>query len=458
MKSPKINALDLTTGSVTKKLLSFTMPILASNLLQHLYNAADKAVVGQFAVNGDLALAATGATGTAITLLLNLFVGLSLGANVVCANMRGAAKTKELRKAMHTSILLAAITGVFAMVLGIFVARPFLVAMSCPENVLDLATEYMRIYFVGVPFSLLYNFGAAILRAHGDTKRPMNILAVSGLINVGLNMVFVIFCGMDVDGVGWATVISQLYSASMVLWYLFRDDGGYDLNLREMKLHKRELASVARVGIPCGLNGLVFSIANVIIASSINSLGEVAVGGNSAAGGISGIVYQVLAAFYSGCISFSGQCYGAGKYKRIDKLVASSIIMSGLIMAVLSLIATLFPHALLGLFTKNEAYIQSGAAQMQIVCWSYILYGVSESFLGCLRGMRRSGMPTLLNALFICVPRLIWVFVFFPMCRETWFLHLCYPISYVFSSAAQGLYYLAVRRKLDKESEETAIA
>ena len=356
------------------------------------------------------------------------------------------------------SILLAAITGVFAMILGIFVARPFLVAMSCPENVLDLATEYMRIYFVGVPFSLLYNFGAAILRAHGDTKRPMNILAVSGLINVGLNMVFVIFCGMDVDGVGWATVISQLYSASMVLWYLFRDDGGYDLNLREMKLHKRELASVARVGIPCGLNGLVFSIANVIIASSINSLGEVAVGGNSAAGGISGIVYQVLAAFYSGCISFSGQCYGAGKYKRIDKLVASSIIMSGLIMAVLSLIATLFPHALLGLFTKNEAYIQSGAAQMQIVCWSYILYGVSESFLGCLRGMRRSGMPTLLNALFICVPRLVWVFVFFPMCRETWFLHLCYPISYVFSSAAQGLYYLAVRRKLDKESEETAIA
>lgn len=444
----KVN-LDLTTGSVTKKLMSFAMPILASNMLQHLYNAADKAVVGRFAVNGDLALAATGATGTAITLLLNLFVGLSLGANVVCANMRGAAKPRELRRAMHSSILLAAITGVFAMVLGIFVARPFLVVMGCPENVLDLAVEYMRIYFVGVPFSLLYNFGSAILRAHGDTKRPMNILAISGLVNVALNLVFVICFKMDVDGVGWATVISQVISAVVVLWILFKPDGGFDLDMVELKLHKRELASIARVGIPCGLNGLVFSVANVIIVSSINSLGYETVGGYSASSGVTGIVYQVLAAFYSACISFAGQCYGAGLYKRIDKLVLSSILISSGMMAVLSLVATLFPQFMLGLFTDNEAYIKSGTSQMLITCWGYLLYGASESFLGCLRGMRRSGMPTLLNAAAICVPRLVWVFFFFPLCREVWFLYLCYPISYVFSTTAQGLYYFKVRKQLD---------
>jgi len=453
MKTLKRTGLDLTTGSVTGKLLAFTMPILASNLLQHLYNAADKAVVGKFAVNGDLALAATGATGSAITLLLNLFVGLSLGANVVCANMRGASKPAELRRAMHTSILLAAITGVFAMLLGIFVAEPFLMAMSCPENVLDLATLYMRIYFVGVPFSLLYNFGAAILRAHGDTQRPMSILAISGIINVALNLVFVLFLGMDVDGVGWATVISQVYSAVMVLWYLFRDDGGYDLNIRELKLHKKELVSISRVGIPCGINGMVFSIANVTIISSVNSLGEVAVGGYSASCGVTGVVYQVLAAFYSGCISFAGQCYGAGLYKRIDRLVVTSILLSSGMMAVLSLVATLFPGALLGLFTNNPDYIASGTSQMLITSWSYIIYGISESFLGCLRGMRRSGVPTLLNAAFICLPRLAWVFIFFPMCRELWFLYLCYPISYVFSSVAQGIYYVAVRKKLDAETE-----
>ena len=226
MKLQKRTGLDLTTGSVTGRLLAFTMPILASNLLQHLYNAADKAVVGNFAVNGDAALGAIGATGTAITLLLNLFVGLSLGVNVVCANMRGASKPKELRKAMHTSMLLGLLTGVFAMVLGILVTEPFLLLMSCPEEFLELGSLYMRIYFIGAPFSVLYNFGSAILRSHGDTKRPMNILALSGLVNVGMNLVFVLFFHMSVEGVAWATTISQAVSAIAVLWIHFKPDGG----------------------------------------------------------------------------------------------------------------------------------------------------------------------------------------------------------------------------------------
>ena len=447
----KVN-LDLTHGSVTGKLIAFTMPILASNMLQHLYNAADKAVVGRFAVNGDLALAATGATGSAITLLLNLFVGLALGANVVCANLRGASSFKELRKAMHTSILLAAVTGVCAMLLGICVAEPFLIAMSCPADVLELATLYMRIYFVGVPFSLLYNFGAAILRAHGDTKRPMNILAISGLANVIFNLIFVIFFGMDVDGVAWATVISQVISAIMVLRILFHPDGGYDMNMKELTLHKHAVSSILRVGLPCGFNGMVFSISNVIITASLNSLGAVAIGGNAAASGIAGLVYQVLAAFYTGCISFAGQCYGAGQYKRIDKLLLNSIFLSSGIIAILSIVITLFPQWLLGLFTNNADYIRSATTQTLIISWGYVLYSVSETFLGCLRGMQHSTMPTLINALTICLPRLIWIFAFFPLCKEVWFLFLCYPISYVFSTTAQGLYYLKVRRGLNHKT------
>lgn len=448
------HTLDLASGPVTSKLLAFTLPILATNLLQHLYNAADRAVVGKFAVDGDTALAAVGATGSAITLLLNLAIGLSLGVDVVCSNMRGAGDTKDLRKAMHTSILLAAVCGVAMMFFGLAVAEPFLLLMGCPENVLEAATLYMRILFLGTPFQLLYNFGAAILRSHGDTKRPMTILSISGLVNVVLNLVFVLFFRMSADGVAWATVAAQCISAVVVLWILFKPDGGFDLNISELKFHKKELRNIVRIGIPCGLNGMVFSVANVTIQSSVNSLGDVAMAGNAAAAGYSGLVYQILAAFYSGCISFSGQCYGAKKYKRIDKLVGRSILLCSAMIAALALLATVFPYFFLGLFTNSRAAMESGIGPMLITCWAYMLYGISEVFLGTLRGMRRSGMPTLINAVFICLPRMIWVFFVFPLHRTVWFLYLCYPISYVFSSAMQGMYFLRTRRKLDRQGDE----
>lgn len=448
------NTLDLSTGSVTRKLLVFTMPVLASNLLQHLYNAADRAVVGKFGANGDLALAAVGAAGPAITLLLNLVVGLSLGVNVVCSNMRGAANNKDLRKAMHTAILLAAVCGLGMMAVGLVVTEPFLYLMGCPDTVMGPASLYMRIYFLGVPFQLLYNFGASILRAHGDTKRPMNILALSGLANVLLNLVFVIGLHMEVDGVAWATVASQVISCIVVMWILFKPDGGFDLNLSELKFHPNELKVIARVGIPCGLNGMVFSIANVTIQSSVNSLGDVVMAGNSASSGYTGLVYQVLAAFYTACISFSGQCYGAKKYKRIDKLVGRSILLNSAMIAVLAALATAFPYFFLGIFTNNRAAMESGVGPMLITSWGYILYGISEVFLGALRGMRRSGMPTLINALAICAPRLLWVFFIFPLNRTIWFLYLCYPISYVISSTAQGMYYFSVRKQLSRKNDE----
>lgn len=448
------HTMDLATGSVSAKLLTFTMPILASNLLQHLYNAADRAVVGKFAANGDMALAAVGSTGSAITLLLNLVVGLSLGVNVVCSNMRGAANKKDLRKAMHSAILLAGVTGVAMMILGLSVAEPFLLLMGCPDTVMEGAVLYMRIYFLGVPFQLLYNFGSAILRAHGDTKRPMNILAISGLLNVALNLVFVIGCHMDVDGVAWATVASQVISSLVVLWILFKPDGGFDLNLSELRFHAHELKLIARVGIPSGLNGMVFSVANVIIQSSVNSLGDVVMAGNAAASGYTGLIYQVIAAFYSANISFAGQCYGAKKYKRIDKLVGRSILLCTGMIAAMSALSTAFPYFFMGLFTNNRAAMESGIGPLLICSWGYIIPGISEVVMGALRGMRRSGMPTLLNAFGACVPRLIWVFFVFPLHRTVTFLYLCYPISWTISAVLQVLYFLKIRRKLDRQKDE----
>ena len=449
MKTKKNDSLDLTTGPILGKYLAFMLPILASNLLQNLYNAADKAVVGQFA--GDNALAAVGSTGSAINLLICLFTGLATGSNVICANLRGAANMRDLRKAMHTSILLAAVCGVFLAFAGFAVSKPFLRLMSSPENVIDLATKYMRIYFVGVPVSLLYNFGSGILRAFGDTKRPMIILALSGLVNVGLNLIFVICFHMDVDGVAWATVASQAVSAVAVLWILFKPNGRFNLKLNELTFHKKELLSVVRVGLPCGFNGMMFSLSNVIIQSSVNGFGELVVAGNVAADSVTNLVYQMIASSSTANISFSGQCFGAKKYKRIDRMVVTSISTCLISISALALLATLFPNFFMGLFTKSEAVMQAGYAKLMIVCWGYLIYASSECVTGALRGMRESTIPTLLNVLGICAPRLLWVIFLFPMNRTVAFLYLCYPVSWIISAVAQVIYFIVVRKRVRRQ-------
>lgn len=454
MKKENAKKLDMTTGSVTGKLLLFTLPILATNLLQHLYNAADKAVVGNFAADGSGALAAIGATTSAITLLLNSFIGLALGANVICANLRGAGETASLRKAMHSSILLAALVGIFVGGFGQLITEPFLTLMGCPKEVMDAALLYMRLYLLGAPFSLLYNFGAAILRSSGDTRRPMVILGISGLVNVGLNMIFVICFGMSADGVALATVISQLLSAVVVLWILFKSDGGYDLNLRELKFHKKELAAITRVGIPSGINNALFSIANVTVQSSINSLGPDAMAGASTSTAISGLVIQVVNAFGNANVSFTGQCFGAKKYDRIHKLLRTSLALCLSVMACLTVTITLTPRTFQLIFTDNENAIRAGTPQLIIMCWSYLIYSFSDLTLGVLRGMKYSTVPTLLNVVCICLPRLIWIFFFFPMLRELWFLYLCYPISYIISSIAQVTFYLCVRKNIRIQAKE----
>lgn len=445
------HSMDLTRGSVSKRLIAFALPILLTNILQHLYTVADRVVVGQFAANGEVALAAVGSTSSATNLFLNIFTGLAIGTNVICANRRGARNQKDLELCMHSSMLLSVVTGICVGLLGLVLCKPLLMLMDTPGSVLELAVLYMRIYFVGVPASLIYNFGANILRAHGDTKRPMYILSLTGLVNVGLNLLLVIVFKMSVAGVAIATIVAQYISAIAVVWILFSPKGAYKMELKRLRFHKGSMSSVVRVGVPCGLNGMVFTLSNLILQSALNSFDSaIIIAGKTAAMDLSTLVYQVIAAFYTACVSFSGQCYGARQYRRIDSLLLRGIGLCWLFMASISTVCTVFPRQLLGLFNSNPEVIDAGISILIINCWGYMLYSVSEVTLGCLRGMGKSGVPSFLNLLGICLPRLVWAFWIFPLNSTVSFLYLCYPISWGISAALQGGYYLYCRRRLPK--------
>lgn len=440
------HSMDLTTGSVTKKLILFAIPILLSNMLQQLYNAADMVVVGQFA--SPTALGAVGSTSSINTLLLSMFNGLAIGANVVCANSYGARRKDELYKAMYTSLLLALIGGLALAVIGVLAIRPLLQMMGSPENVIDQAALYMRIILCGVPASLIYNFGAGILRAYGDTKRPMYILGVCGLINVVLNLILVICFHMDVAGVAVATVISQLCSAVAVLWILFSKKGEYKLRLKDVRIHAKQLRSIISIGIPCGVNGMLFSISNVTLQSSVNAMGDVAVSASAASDSVTNFVFIFLSSFYTACVSFAGQCFGAKRYSRIDKLMVSSILVAQGLVAAVSLFATFYPQTLIGLFKNDPEVIRLAAPKLLLVTWSYILYAIPEMATGCQRGMGNSTWPTICNILCICASRVLWVAFVFPRLENNLIsLFLCYPVSYVLAATLQIASFRRHRRK-----------
>ena len=451
------HTMDLTSGSVTKKLLSFVYPLLIANLLQQLYQSADNAVVGRY-VGAD-ALAAVGATGSATTLVLNMIIGLAVGANIVNANLLGANNQSGLRKSMHTAMLVAFVGGLLVSATGILVSKPLLRLMRCDPDVLDDATLYMRIIFCGTPGTMIYNFGAGILRTHGDSRRPMVMMMVSGLVNVLLNLVFVLVFHMSVDGVALATIISKYISAVWVLCVLFDPKGDFKLSFQELKFRSHECWNIVKVGVPCGINGMVFGISNVIVQAAINDFGKIEMSGSAASGNIVNILYQILIAFYSACVSFSGQCYGAGKIKRIDKVlyISSGICITAI--GLLSLLLTLFPSTFLSIFVKDPDVIRAGTVKMVIMAWSYILYAVSEVFLGCLRGMRCTTFTTVINVIRICGIRLLWIWVICPLQPDnTVLLYLCYPVSYVFSLSSLGYYYFRMRRKAMSKQEDLKLA
>ncbi|MBO5317818.1 MAG: MATE family efflux transporter [Oscillospiraceae bacterium] len=453
MKNKRLN--DFTTGPVTKQLVLFTLPLLLSTLLQIFYNAADRAVAGLY--GGEIALAAVGSTGNATALLLGLVNGLSAAANVVISNFLGARREKEKQDAMHTSMLIAAVCGAFMALVGVLLSKPILRLMNSPEDVIDGASLYMRIFLAGTPFSMIYNFGSAILRAHGDTTRPTMILSITGILNVLFNLFFAIVCHMPVAGVALATIIAQAVSAAWVVWILFDPKDEFKMEWKSLRFHKQHLNAIVRIGIPCGFNPVVFNLANTLLQSTINTFGATVIAGNVAADSINTFVYAIPSSLYTACVSFSGQCYGASKYDRLTKAIRGGMLTGGTLTVIGGVLIIAFPRVLLGFFATDPAVIDAGISKLFIMSLTILPYTCGQVLMGVLRGMRKSTGPTAINALAICLPRILWVMFIFPLNPTTLMLYLCLPISNVLDLIALAVYYSIHQRKLAAEQRQKTL-
>ena len=437
--------LDMCHGSLADKILMFALPLMASSMLQLLFNAADVIVVGRF--SGKESLAAVGSTTSLINLLIALFVGMSVGANVVVARNLGGQRPKIVNRAVHTSILLALVCGAALGIFGFVMAHQLLVWMSSPADVIDLSTIYLRIYFLGMPATLAYNFGAAILRAQGDTKRPLYFLMIAGLVNVVLNLFTVLVLHMDVAGVASATTISQYISASLVLLCLTKEEGPLRLDLKKLTIDRRILGQILEIGLPAGFQGIVFSLSNVLIQSSINSFGSTVVAGSAASNNIENFVYQAMNAFYQTNLTFTGQNYGAGECRRVDKTLLycqGFVIFTGV---VLGNLAYFFGHPLVSIYNSDEAVIQQGIIRLGYIARTYAICGVMDTMVGSLRGLGYSIGPMVISLIGACGLRIVWIFTIFQMDRTPENLYISYPISWIITGVVQILFFLYARKK-----------
>lgn len=421
--------MDMCNGPILKKLLIFALPLMLSGILQLLFNAADIVAVGKF--TGSHALAAVGSTSALINLFVNVFIGFSIGTNVLVAQYFGARDEKNVQETVHTSILLGIVGGFILIVSGIIFAKPMLEWMDTPDNVLEHAVLYMRIYFIGMPAMLIYNFGAAILRAIGDTKRPLYYLLSAGVINVVLNLFFVIVLNMGVAGVAAATVASQVVSAILIVRCLIQSEGIYRLDLHKLKFHKKKLIRIVQIGLPAGLQGAVFSLSNVLIQSSVNSFGSVAMAGNTAAGNIEGFVYTSMNAIYQTALSFTSQNVGGGRQDRIPKIIFQCMAIVIVIGAVMGNLAYQCGPFLLGIYSSDPEVIQFGMSRMQIICQWYFLCGIMDVAVGILRGLGYSVMPMLVSLTGACGLRVLWIFTVFVWKHSLFVLYLSYPITWI---------------------------
>ncbi len=406
----------MTEGSIVAKLIAFSVPLIISSILQLLFNAADVVVVGRFA--GDNSLAAVGSTASLIHMLVNLFTGLATGTTVVAANYFGARDKEKLHDTVHTSMVVSLWSGVILTVVGIFGAKRILLLMGSPEEVLPLAQLYLKVYFAGITASMIYNFGSALLRAKGDTQRPLIILLVAGVINVILNLIFVISLKMDVAGVALATVISQCFAAAVVVIILLHEQDDFHLNIAELKINGTILSRIVRIGVPAGVQGILFSFSNVIIQSSVNSFGAIVVAGNSAGSNIEGFVWTSMNGLSQGVMTFAGQNLGAGKTERIRKLPLISqlmVIVEGL---VLGNLVVLFSPVLLSLYTQNPDVIAEGVIRIRMVCTLYCLCGMMDCMANLLRGIGHSLLPMVVTIFGACGLRLLWIFTGFRLVEK----------------------------------------
>ena len=437
--------IDMTSGPMLPGIFRFAIPLALSGMLQLAFNAADVIVVGKF--TGSTALAAVGSTGALINLIINLFVGLSTGVNVLVANYRGAGRLEDVRKTVHTAMSVAFAGGILLVFIGIILARPMLELMDSPDTVIGQATLYMQIYFVGMPAFMVYNFGASVLRAVGDTKRPLIFLSIAGVINVVLNMIFVIFFHMGVAGVAIATVTSQVVSAVLIVRCMILSDGIYKLDLHNLRIDSRKLTRMLRIGLPAGLQGSLFSISNVLIQSSVNSFGDLVMAGNDAAGNLEGFVYTAMNSLYQANLSYTSQNYGALKYKRIDRSLLLCLGVVTLIGGLLGNIVYLLGPHLLSLYDSDPAVIQYGMNRLAVIATTYFLCGIMEVASGSIRGLGYAIIPMVVSLSGACIMRIVWIYTVFAMVPTQFVLYLSYPISWVLTFAAHLVTYFIVRKK-----------
>lgn len=451
MKTNKYE-IDMCNGSIMDKLISFSLPLMLTSILQLMFNAVDIIVVGRF--DGSQALAAVGSTTALINIFTNLFIGISLGANVLAARYFAAGRHREMSEAVHTAIALALISGILMAFVGLGASQAALELMATPADVIDQSTLYMRIYFMGMPFFMLYNYGAAILRAVGDTKRPLFFLGAAGLTNVALDLLLVIVIPLGVAGVAIGTVASQMISCILVIRCLCKTDSSYQLHFSKLAIRKVYLIRIFQVGIPAGIQSTVINFSNALLQSSVNSFGSTAMAGYTAANNILGFLYASINAVTQACMSFTSQNFGVGKYKRMDRVLLDCVALSVGVSLVLGVGAYLMGPQLLGIYTAEPDVVQCGLEILSITTVPYFLCGIMDLLPGALRGMGHSAVPMVLSVIGTVGTRVLWIYVFFPQHRSLYFLFISYPGSWIATILMQAVCYWFVRKRYGMQKAE----
>lgn len=437
--------MDMTSGSILPKLLLFAVPLMLSSILQLLFNAADVVVVGRF--EGENALAAVGSNGALINLIVNVFMGLSIGANVIIARYFGAGDYKNTSEAVHTTITLSLAGGIFFGIFGFLFAKTFLIWMGSPAEVLPLATLYLKIYFIGMPFNMLYNFGSAVLRAVGDTQRPLIYLTLAGVINVVLNLIFVAFFGLGVAGVALATIISQAISSILVLICLMRSDGAIHVDIRGLRISMNQVSEIAKIGIPAGLQGMCFSLSNVLIQSTVNSFGNIIMAGNSVSANLEGFHYTAMNALYQSAITFTSQNVGARKHRRIRRICVMSVLAVAVIGILIGIFFYVLRMPLISIYSSEPEVMAAAESRLTLFATTYFICGIMDVLCGALRGLGNTVAPMIVSVLGACAFRIFWIYCILPFNHTLDMLYLSYPVSWIITGGVHALCYMHSLRK-----------
>lgn len=454
-KSPGKYEMDMCSGPLLRKLIIYSLPLMATGILQLLFNAVDLIVVGR--LRGSDALAAVGATTSLVIMLTNLFFGISIGANVIVARFYASGDRQKLEKAVHTVMVTGVICGILAMMIGAPLSQQALHWMGTPDDILEQSSLYLKIYYCGMPFFLTYNFGSAILRGIGDTRRPLYFLTAAGIANVGFNILLVAGFGLGVEGVAIGTVISQLLSCLLVVITLLRTDGPYKVVPKKLRVEGDLLVLMLRIGVPAGLQGMLINFSNVLIQSSVNSFGNDAMAGYAAASNLNAFLFMAVNAITQSCLSFVSQNYGARNLRRADRVVLTCGGMDLVVGSAMGILFCIFGEQLLSIYAEKPEVIACGMQNIMVICAPYALCGIMDMLPGAMRGLGYSTVPMFITLTGVCLFRVFWIYVVFPAHRSLTNLFLSFPVSWILTIIMQAACLFIVRKHIWKKEAETGL-